>query len=64
MGPDKRRPTVTAGLATSASSSAAAVRLRDEHLWPVVLDAMTLIREANTQDAAGRWFLGVPAIPC
>lgn len=46
MEPAKRRPIVTTDLAVFASSSAASARLRDEHLWPVVLDAMTLIREA------------------
>ena len=46
--PAARRPIVTMDLAVIASASAASARLRDEHLWPVVLDAMTLIREAIT----------------
>ncbi len=44
--PGRRRPIVTTDLAVFASSSAASARLREEHLWPVVLDAMTLVREA------------------
>lgn len=53
MEPSKRRPIVTTDLAVFASSSAASARLRDEHLWPVVLDAMTLIREAIHNAHAG-----------
>jgi hypothetical protein len=44
--PGKRRPIITTDLAVLGSSAASAARLREEHLWPVVLDSMTLIREA------------------
>jgi hypothetical protein len=41
----KRAPLITTDLAVIAARSADSARLRDEHLWPVVLDAMTLIRD-------------------
>jgi hypothetical protein len=44
--PGKRRPIATTDLAVLGSGAAASARLREEHLWPVVLDSMTLIREA------------------
>jgi len=47
MDPRRRRPIVTADLAVFASSSVAAARLRDAHLWPVIPDAMTLIRTVS-----------------
>jgi hypothetical protein len=40
--PGKRRPIITTDLAVLGSSTASAARLREEHLWPVVLDSMTL----------------------
>jgi hypothetical protein len=43
--PGKRPPLITTDLAVFASSSTASARLRDEHLWPVVLDANTMIRD-------------------
>jgi hypothetical protein len=40
-----RTALITTDLAVFASSSAESARLRDQHLWPVVLDANTMIQD-------------------